>query len=127
MVAVARHHVVFLGAPGVHYEEWRPPPALAPWVAVSWRIATEIDFDLRIPPDGCMDLIGGDVSFDCSDGITCTVDSCNPTTSACEHSCSDVPCWTVTLGSGAPSANLAGADINGKSLIGLQAGILHRF
>jgi predicted porin len=30
-------------------------------------------------------------------------------------------------GSAGPSANLAGADINGKSLIGLQAGILHRF
>jgi predicted porin len=31
------------------------------------------------------------------------------------------------LGSAGPSANLAGVDINGKSLIGLQAGILHRF
>lgn len=30
-------------------------------------------------------------------------------------------------GSAGPSANLAGADINGKSLIGLQMGILHRF
>jgi predicted porin len=30
-------------------------------------------------------------------------------------------------GSGAPSANLAGADINGKLLTGFQAGILHRF
>ena len=30
-------------------------------------------------------------------------------------------------GSGAPSANLAGADINGRTLVGLQAGILHRF
>ncbi|MES2102417.1 MAG: porin [Pseudomonadota bacterium] len=30
-------------------------------------------------------------------------------------------------GSAGPSANLAGADINGKSLTGLQAGILHRF
>ncbi len=30
-------------------------------------------------------------------------------------------------GSAGPAANLAGADINGKSLIGLQAGILHRF
>lgn len=30
-------------------------------------------------------------------------------------------------GSGAPSANLAGADINGKTLTGLQAGIVHRF
>jgi predicted porin len=30
-------------------------------------------------------------------------------------------------GSAGPSANLAGVDINGKSLIGLQTGILHRF
>jgi predicted porin len=30
-------------------------------------------------------------------------------------------------GSGAPSANLAGDDINGRGLTGLQAGILHRF
>lgn len=30
-------------------------------------------------------------------------------------------------GSGAPSANLVGVDINGRSLTGLQAGILHRF
>lgn len=30
-------------------------------------------------------------------------------------------------GSGAPSANLSGPDINGKSLTGLQVGILHRF
>jgi predicted porin len=30
-------------------------------------------------------------------------------------------------GSAAPSANLVGDDVNGKSLTGLQAGILHRF
>ncbi len=30
-------------------------------------------------------------------------------------------------GSGAPTANLKGSDINGQSLIGLQTGILHRF
>ena len=31
------------------------------------------------------------------------------------------------LGSAAPSANLAGADINDRTLTGLQLGILHRF
>jgi AraC-like DNA-binding protein len=56
-----RTHAVFLGGPGVRYEERAPHPALAPWVAVHWRIETEVDFDLRIPPDGCMDVIGGDV------------------------------------------------------------------
>jgi AraC-like DNA-binding protein len=60
-VAAPRQHVVFLGGPGVRYEERRAPPLLAPWVAVCWRIVTEVDFDLRIPPDGCMDLIRGDV------------------------------------------------------------------
>lgn len=30
-------------------------------------------------------------------------------------------------GSAGPGSNLAGADVNGKSLIGLQMGILHRF
>ena len=30
-------------------------------------------------------------------------------------------------GSAGPTANLAGTDINGRSLVGLQAGILHRF
>ncbi|HEU4376156.1 MAG TPA: porin, partial [Telluria sp.] len=30
-------------------------------------------------------------------------------------------------GSAAPSANLVGADINGHTLTGLQAGILHKF
>ena len=61
MQAKPRSHVVFLGGRGVHYEERSPSPLLAPWVAVHWRIATEVDFELRIPPDGCMDLIGGDV------------------------------------------------------------------
>jgi AraC-like DNA-binding protein len=56
-----RQHVAFLGGPGVHYEERPPGPLLAPWVAVFWRIRTEVDFSLRIPPDGCMDLIGSDV------------------------------------------------------------------
>ena len=56
-----RQHVVFLGGHGVRYEERPPPPVLAPWVAVVWRIETDVRFDLRIPPDGCMDLIAGDV------------------------------------------------------------------
>lgn len=30
-------------------------------------------------------------------------------------------------GSAGPTANLAGTDINGRSLVGLQAGVLHRF
>jgi AraC-like DNA-binding protein len=60
MSRLARTHSVFLGGPGVRYEERPPHPALAPWIAVRWRIETDVDFDLRIPPDGCMDIIGGD-------------------------------------------------------------------
>jgi AraC-like DNA-binding protein len=56
-----RTHVAFLGGPGVRYEEFLPPTPLRPWVAVGWRIQTERPFDLRIVPDGCMDLIRGDV------------------------------------------------------------------
>lgn len=56
-----RQHAVFLGGPGVRYEERPPPPQLSPWIAVCWQIVTEVEFDLRIPPDGCMDMIGGDV------------------------------------------------------------------
>jgi AraC-like DNA-binding protein len=54
-------HVAFLGGPGTSYEERLPPPALRLWVAVAWRIRTEAPTELRIVPDGCMDLIGGDV------------------------------------------------------------------
>ena len=56
-----RWHVVFLGGPGVNYEELAPPAWLAPWVAVIWRLSASTPFELRIPPDGCMDIIGSDV------------------------------------------------------------------
>jgi AraC-like DNA-binding protein len=52
---------VFLGPSGVTYEELPPPPALRPWVAVVWRLRAQVAHDLRVLPDGCMDLIGGDV------------------------------------------------------------------
>jgi AraC-like DNA-binding protein len=54
-------HVAFLGGPGVTYEERLPPTPLRPWIAVLWRIRAEVRFELLIPPDGCMDVIGGDV------------------------------------------------------------------
>jgi AraC-like DNA-binding protein len=53
--------VVFLGSSGVTYEERPPPPALRPWVAVVWRLRAHVAHDLRVLPDGCMDLIGDDV------------------------------------------------------------------
>jgi AraC-like DNA-binding protein len=53
--------VVFLGGPGVEYAERPPPAALAPWVAATWTVSATRRFDLRVLPDGCVDLIGGDV------------------------------------------------------------------
>lgn len=62
MAPTARQpHVVFLGAPGVVYEEHPPPAELAPWIAVRWRIRADVAFDLRVVPDGCMDVVGDDV------------------------------------------------------------------
>src|SRR4051794_24867980 len=52
---------VFLGGPGLHYEVREPPPALAPWVAAVWRLRADDERELRVLPDGCVDLIGGDV------------------------------------------------------------------
>lgn len=57
----ARRHVAFLGGPGARFAECPPPPELAPWVAVLWRIKAPVGFELRISPDGCMDLIRDDV------------------------------------------------------------------
>lgn len=57
----ARTHVAFLGGPELAYAESCPPPELAPWVAVSWRVRARSDAELRIVPDGCMDLLRGDV------------------------------------------------------------------
>jgi AraC-like DNA-binding protein len=67
--------VVFLGGPGVSYEEFPPPPELAPWVAVAWRIRTSARFELRILPDGCMDLIGDDVVGSFSQAGTATLEA----------------------------------------------------
>src|SRR4051812_37311241 len=60
-VAADNPHVVVLGGSGIEYEERRPPPQLAPWVAVTWRLRATESRSFRVLPDGCMDLIGGDV------------------------------------------------------------------
>ena len=52
---------IFLGGDGVRYRETPPPPELAPWVATLWTLRCDRPFELRVVPDGCMDLIGGDV------------------------------------------------------------------
>jgi AraC-like DNA-binding protein len=53
--------VAFLGGAEVSYREEPPPPALAPWVATIWHLRAHRPFALRILPDACIDLIGGDV------------------------------------------------------------------
>jgi AraC-like DNA-binding protein len=65
-----RRHVAFLGGDGMTYEEFRPPPELARWVAVLWRITSRVQFELRVVPDGCMDLIEGDVIGSLSHPLT---------------------------------------------------------
>src|SRR6478736_9445873 len=59
--ATAVPRAIFLGGEGVHYEELAPPPELAPWVAVTWRLRSERATPLRVLPDGCVDIIGTDV------------------------------------------------------------------
>ena len=61
MDAAAVPRAIFLGGEGVHYVELAPPLELAPWVATIWRLRSERAFPLRVIPDGCMDIINGDV------------------------------------------------------------------
>ena len=61
MYAAAVPRAIFLGGTGVHYEEIAPPSVLAPWIATFWRLRSERHFPLRVLPDGCVDLIAGDL------------------------------------------------------------------
>jgi len=53
--------LAFLGGAEVSYREEPPPSALAPWVATIWHLRAHRAFELRVLPDACIDLIGGDV------------------------------------------------------------------
>ena len=57
----ARPRVIFLGGEGVHYEEHAPGAALSPWIQAFWRLRCDRPYALRVLPDGCMDIIDGDV------------------------------------------------------------------
>jgi AraC-like DNA-binding protein len=70
MLPPTSQHVAFLGGPGMTYEEVPPPPELAPWVAVFWRITSSVACELPVAPDGCMDLIRGDVIGSLSGPLT---------------------------------------------------------
>lgn len=52
---------IFLGGSAVRWTEHPPPPNLAPWVATFWHLTCDRPTTLRVIPDGCTDLIGGDV------------------------------------------------------------------
>lgn len=54
-------HVAFLGGDVIEYQETAPPPWLAPWAAVQWRMRARAASELTVLPDGCMDIIEGDV------------------------------------------------------------------
>jgi len=63
-VAVAlppRPRAIFLGGPDVEYIDRAPGPELAPWVQAFWRLRCCRPTSLRVLPDGCMDIINGDV------------------------------------------------------------------
>jgi AraC-like DNA-binding protein len=61
--------VVWLGDDAVDYQEHAPGADLAPWVQSFWSFRCVRATRLRVPPDGCMDLINGDVVGSLSSGI----------------------------------------------------------
>jgi AraC-like DNA-binding protein len=69
MQTTATPRVIFLGGEGVLYEERAPGPDLAPWVQAFWRLRCDRPYSLRVIPDGCMDIIQGDVVGSLSEAI----------------------------------------------------------
>ena len=53
--------MIFLGGADVEYSERAPAPELAPWVQAFWQLRCVRATSLRVPPDGCMDIIGGEI------------------------------------------------------------------
>jgi AraC-like DNA-binding protein len=56
-----RPRAIFLGGSDVAYTERAPEPALAPWVQAFWELRCLRATSLRVLPDGCMDIINGEV------------------------------------------------------------------
>ena len=52
---------VFLGSQHLRWVERRPDPRLARWVATVWSLRCDAAESLTVLPDGCMDIINGDV------------------------------------------------------------------
>jgi AraC-like DNA-binding protein len=74
MAAGSVPRAIFLGGAGVHWTESPPPPDLAPWVAVVWRLRCDRAATLRVVPDGCIDIIGDDVVGSLSRAIVASLD-----------------------------------------------------
>jgi AraC-like DNA-binding protein len=71
-VAIAlppRPRAIYLGGPDLEYVEREPGPDLAPWVQAFWRLRCVRPTSLRVLPDGCMDIINGDVVGSLSDAL----------------------------------------------------------
>jgi AraC-like DNA-binding protein len=75
MSAMSVPRVIFLGADGVHWAEHPPPPELAPWVATIWHLRCERPYSLRIIPDGCTDIIRGDIVGSLSKAIVAKLEA----------------------------------------------------
>jgi AraC-like DNA-binding protein len=56
-----RPRAIFLGGDNVVYRERAPGPDLAPWVQAFWYLRCLRPTSLRVLPDGCMDIINGDL------------------------------------------------------------------
>src|SRR3954447_9057659 len=56
-----RPRAIFLGGADVEYTERVPGADLAPWVQAFWHLRCLRRTTLRVLPDGCMDIINGDV------------------------------------------------------------------
>jgi hypothetical protein len=56
-----RPRVIFLGGDEIEYTERVPELWLAPWVQAFWHLKCVKATTLRVPPDGCMDIINGHV------------------------------------------------------------------
>ena len=61
--------VIFLGGVGVRMHERPPPRHLAPFVSHIWHLTADRETTLHVIPDGCTDIIEGDVVGSLTGGL----------------------------------------------------------
>jgi AraC-like DNA-binding protein len=61
--------VIFLGGAGVRMHERPPPRHLAPFISHIWHLTADRETTLRVIPDGCTDIIEGDVVGSLTGGL----------------------------------------------------------